>query len=790
MANTTPIQTEPDVRTEAVENALPSVLLQHHSESLPQPDFPSMELDPASTRTSSQQASEKSFDESCHKRSEEIEPCLESIRLVNESKIQPRPPSKKIPLNPHCQLNSTVQRSDTNCLKSCGLQYGISEVFIQNVLEQQKVKYSKYHINPQTFDDPYDQKYYGHMLEDIMVKRFNTDDEQKIFRKSLEGMKANYQEILEGLKKNMFFCPTSFNFSSRIGENESCVPDALDEMKSSLELNPNLTPKERHNLDKIRDHLQKLRPELAEQEFVDALACFFYNKRGIFIHSFKLDDHLKVLTNKATEIRRQNKNIGFELSDFEKKLAEQLNISSQNLVDSADIVVTHLLTKPKASNQTRINGRVIRESIDEQLKGNDKMYTKKLFKPAKEYTVNEVRDGIMLGKFESECRVAGENDLFIMLPDSQLILCVEIKRHMRRKHENMNSSSYIDKNMISASQQLRKNARFISSKHGAILSPGWQFAKICAISPSVYSPDKICSNCQKFILTSDIVKTRGRLEKWWYDTGLSNRSYLLDKQSKDEAYAEFQVFFNRVVCMSSVRVVADPFHTWGQVQGNNPHHMGAGHTEASPTITKNAASDGLDFEDVLTGSHHAYKTLFFTKDQMALLTTNNFPLVIFLCDFGAGNQLLQFMDTNANEICKGNESLVYMKNSILFLISGKSLISKERCIQTSEKERFEEDIGSKNRAKPVFFVSLVGVDELGMVEKYEYIFDIYTKMYDFQESYVKVVSAQDLWTFYEYKNKGADQLKFDIYYLVEYFVEHHSDGHFVLDECPFLEVGK
>ena len=77
-----------------------------------------------------------------------------------------------------------------------------------------------------------------------------------------------------------------------------------------------------------------------------------------------------------------------------------------------------------------------------------------------------------------------------------------------------------------------------------------------------------------------------------------------------------------------------------------------------------------------------------------------------------------------------------------------------------------------------------------MVEKYEYIFDIYTKTYDLHASYVKVVSAQDLWTFYESKNKGADQLKVDIYYLVEYFVKHHSDGHFVLDECPFLEIGK
>ena len=124
----------------------------------------------------------------------------------------------------------------------------------------------------------------------------------------------------------------------------------------------------------------------------------------------------------------------------------------------------------------------------------------------------------------------------------------------------------------------------------------------------------------------------------------------------------------------------------------------------------------------------------------------------------------------------------------MFLILGKSLISKERCIQTAENERLAEDVGSKNRPNPVFFVSLVGV--VGFVDKDEYIFDIYTKAYEFQDSSVKVISAQDLWTFYESKNKGADQSKIDIYCLVEYFVQHHLDGHFVLDECPFLMDGK
>ena len=114
------------------------------------------------------------------------------------------------------------------------------------------------------------------------------------------------------------------------------------------------------------------------------------------------------------------------------------------------------------------------------------------------------------------------------------------------------------------------------------------------------------------------------------------------------------------------------------------------------------------------------------------------------------------------------------------------MISKERCIQTAEKERLAEDIGLKIKANPVFFISLVGVDTKGIVVEDEYIFDIYTREYDFQGSYVRVVSAQNLWTFYDSKNKGANQKKVDIYVLVEYFIQHHQLGHFVLDECPFL----
>ena len=113
------------------------------------------------------------------------------------------------------------------------------------------------------------------------------------------------------------------------------------------------------------------------------------------------------------------------------------------------------------------------------------------------------------------------------------------------------------------------------------------------------------------------------------------------------------------------------------------------------------------------------------------------------------------------------------------------MIGKEKAIQISEKEKNEESIGSKSKADPVFFISLVGVDEKGFVDIHEHIFDIYTKAYDFLGHDVKVKNAQDLWEFYEANHRGADRKKIDIYTATEYFVEQHSNGHYVVDECPF-----
>ena len=91
-----------------------------------------------------------------------------------------------------------------------------------------------------------------------------------------------------------------------------------------------------------------------------------------------------------------------------------------------------------------------------------------------------------------------------------------------------------------------------------------------------------------------------------------------------------------MICLSSVRVVPDPFHTWLQIQGRDDHHMTAGHTEATADEITKVISGDVDIEKVLKSPHTAFKTLFFNKDQQPLLTTDTYPYAVFLCDFGAG----------------------------------------------------------------------------------------------------------------------------------------------------------
>ena len=128
-----------------------------------------------------------------------------------------------------------------------------------------------------------------------------------------------------------------------------------------------------------------------------------------------------------------------------------------------------------------------------------------------------------------------------------------------------------------------------------------------------------------------------------------------------------------------------------------------------------------------------------------------------------------------------------MIDNVFMFISGKSLISKEKAVQKDENEKNAKDMGLKKKSDQVFFISMVGANQYGIVDEHEHIFDLYTKAYDFLGSDVQVISARDLYEFYQASNERADRKKVDVYFLVEYFVQHHPEEHYIIDECPFVK---
>ena len=123
----------------------------------------------------------------------------------------------------------------------------------------------------------------------------------------------------------------------------------------------------------------------------------------------------------------------------------------------------------------------------------------------------------------------------------------------------------------------------------------------------------------------------GLLKKqWWKQTGLGEELQIMDERTNDGSFNEFQLFFHRMVNLSAVRVVPDPFHTWSQIHGDNPCHLAAGYTKSTSPGT-------IEVKDALKREHDALKVLFFNRDQQALLVTDEFTRAIFFCDFGAGN---------------------------------------------------------------------------------------------------------------------------------------------------------
>ena len=212
-------------------------------------------------------------------------------------------------------------------------------------------------------------------------------------------------------------------------------------------------------------------------------------------------------------------------------------------------------------------------------------------------------------------------DLLGIFPDLQLLFHVEVKSNQVENKMN-------NYNLNDASEQMSRYAQHLSKRHGSILSDKWSYCKVAAIVPSIAKLENICAHCQHFVLTEKELANDRTMRIWWESLHL-NYSKHQPFSEKQQCYQEFLSFFNRVVNLSSMGRKTNVFNAWEEIEGNNRPPVVAGFTSSSGSIKS--------FQDVISRAHDAFKTIYFTPEQMSLLSPGNFYRALLLADYGAGN---------------------------------------------------------------------------------------------------------------------------------------------------------
>ena len=121
------------------------------------------------------------------------------------------------------------------------------------------------------------------ILKDVILNIFTDPNEEKIFLKALHGMKDKFPDTLDGSKRTMSLFPEKFDYDARIKQHNPVVVELLEEIKRT-----------RKDFKDIEKFIKLIKPQAAEELVFSGLSKFFYNHRGMFLHSLKLDQYLKI----------------------------------------------------------------------------------------------------------------------------------------------------------------------------------------------------------------------------------------------------------------------------------------------------------------------------------------------------------------------------------------------------------------------------------------------------------------------------------------------------------------
>lgn len=511
-------------------------------------------------------------------------------------------------VNCTCSFCSTL---DKNCdHKKCNLRLGSSCGFIEKVDRQ---------------------KYHG---TNYLKSIFASPNGRIIFMKNENLTKANYSNVYDGTKKTLVTFPPLPVYDSRIKPTATFFEPELERKVREGDFH------DEGELKCIKKFLEKSMPQLGEGNILNGALTTFFHYRGLFVHGYEPNFHLRTFVEYAKQQRNQMKSSWetFTFSDLELNILQGMNIDVNTIHHQVNSLLQEMSQKTNAS---KILGALMVKTLEDAIEKEDGPKTalqnaKAKFKKSQEskyYSHTEIRNILTRCYYEDAVRTPGEYDFLLNLADFAMSVNIEVKRQLNTSRQE---NEYSNKSLRSASKQLSNHSDHYVRIMGPMISPQHQFIKIAAILPGQLDYSKICTHCAKFIITGETIEDiQGALQHICTRLTKMDNPFL-DKQ---QSYQDYLNVFEAMVGFSHISLKQNVVsNCWKQIQGQQiTIPLSAGWTKADKELT----STELRFEKVVDLPHDIFKLIYFNHDQLIVIL-NHPQFVIFASDYSAGKPIIVF----------------------------------------------------------------------------------------------------------------------------------------------------
>ena len=533
------------------------------------------------------------------------------------------------------------------------------------------------------------------MFDPLTLNLKKTPEAEHLLNKTEKYLQKHYKEIYDGTMQSLLTFPPHYDLGVEIKKNDKTekgdwarqarrAMQYVDECLISnriQQLETNIQNQEPHPImEDIREksHLEMILKEKlplsTEAKVIIRLQNYFAKYRGLLLHSYKPETYIQRYIELAIDLRKTNNPP--TLTNFEVDILSLMKIlpsDVHNWVSSSMNKIRIEKAKIHPQRQDSFTGAMIQAGLGlntKPLKARKNQWSElkqafcqfktqwdsqnKKNVPQKDAQGNQVecfydQNTVLQKLYRSEFKrltteLNDEFDVLVFLPDQQLIIGTEVKQAMN------NDVKANNKQTREAARQTKKREAYVQKLFGDLLGQGWQYVAVIAMydNKGGLVLNK-CADCSPFMLTNGTYQEEFQQLKSLMASLTANTAVKSSPSFRNPvAFDSFKHLFSRLIGLSGSVMTIQKLSPHYEIMGGDAKDLNAGWTRASPLkfgLQNTVPREG----DVFGRPHDVYKLIFYSQDQIGLLSMST-KLVVFLNDYGAGNKCFVNRRYDADQI--------------------------------------------------------------------------------------------------------------------------------------------